>query len=82
MSEVKQLQNERDISSAKKKNIIPKTNREKQSSDIVKNLKYNKPLDNKDNEKENKNNEKENKNKKSDFNFEALIDSKLVVDSN
>jgi hypothetical protein len=75
MSEVKQLQNERDISSAKKKNIIPKTNREKQSSDIVKNLKYNKPLDNKDNEKENKN-------KKPDFNFEALIDSKLVVDSN
>lgn len=75
MSEVKQLQNERDISSAKKKNIIPKTNREKQSSDIVKNLKYNKPIDNKDNEKENKN-------KKPDFNFEALIDSKLVVDSN
>jgi uncharacterized membrane protein YfhO len=75
MSEVKQLQNERDISSAKKKNNIPKTNREKQSSDIVKNLKYNKPLENKDNEKENKN-------KKPDFNFEALIDSKLVVESN
>lgn len=41
MREVEQLKNERDDSSAKKKNVIPK----KETSNIVKNLKYNKDKD-------------------------------------
>lgn len=70
MKEVEQLKFERDDSSAKKKSVIPK----KETSNIVKNLKYNKGKKAKGTPKDDI--------EVDNFDFEALVDSRIHEDTN